>query len=84
MNYIKKMFSSSNEVSWGRGMATIVLVWAMLTSSYIMYHMKDPVWVDIPEGWKILAIALFGISKAGETTQKFAKKENTDASAGNP
>jgi len=75
MNYVKEMFSSSNAVSWGRSMATMCMMYVMLTNTVIMYKSPDLKWPVVDMFWQVVIVALFAISKAGETAQAFAKKE---------
>lgn len=74
MKFLKKMFSSSNEVSWGRAMCTLILIWLLVVTTLVMYHAGWK-WQPIDTAWRDLIVALFGISKGGETAQTFAKKE---------
>lgn len=74
MNYLRRMFSSSNETSWGRSAATVVLAYIMLANSYMLFSFDLKEFPKIDEFWQNVILLCFGISKTGETIQKFAER----------
>jgi hypothetical protein len=68
MNFVQYLISDSSQVSFGRfGACAIVTTWLVICG-YISI-VKTAV-IDIPLQWAGLATLLYGIAKAGETSQK--------------
>jgi hypothetical protein len=82
--YMTNMFSSSNEVSWGRITATLMICYVTVMQIILIYlsYQADPKkigWVAIDPFWRDLILGTFGISKGGETVQTFATSKKSTA-----
>jgi hypothetical protein len=61
-------------------MATVLLVFVVVMTLVTMSQTGWKTWPAVDPVWRDIIIALFGISKTGETVQKFSKKTPDDGS----
>lgn len=66
MNVMKELLTDSNQVSFGRSGAFVIIT-TQLILCFVLSIIKQAS-IDIPIQWAGLAAMLFGITKAGETT----------------
>jgi hypothetical protein len=78
-NWIARLFSADDSVSFGRIAAGVVLVFGIGWATYIVWRR-----LEIPslEGVTTMVASLYGGSKIGETIQLFAKGKGNDKAHG--
>jgi len=78
VEWIKQSLSSSNAASFARISRAIILYFFILWECYMIS--KYGKWLDIPDNWLYLIIAIWGIGKGGETVQSFGAVKSSISS----
>jgi len=69
MSFLKKMFSSSTDVSYGRISAAICLLYVMGLCGVVMSRMPVPAFPVVDTFWRDIILGLYAVCKTGDTVQ---------------
>lgn len=82
MNYLRRMLSSTKDVSFGRIIALACLLFVMGICVYVVVSMPAPAFPSIDPLWRDIILGLYGITKVGDVASAVSKKGDVDEAQG--
>ena len=75
MNAFRRMLSSSKDVSFGRILAFLCILFVMGMCLYVVRHMAVKAFPVVDPFWRDMILGLYGITKTGEAAEAIFKKK---------